>query len=675
MAADQDTNAPLNDLVVIGSSAGGIEALSILVSSLRPDFPAPIVLAQHLDPSRPSGLKDILQRRTSLAVEVVTSPTRLEPGKIYVVPSNRHVTISDSHVELQEDHQARPRPSVDLLLSTAAAALGERLTAVILTGSGSDGAMGAVDVKRAGGTVIVQNPQTARYPSMPGALPPTLIDFQTDIENLGTLLHDLLAGVRLSQAGERAADALKDILGQVGRQANIDFRPYKTGTILRRIGRRMAVTRSPSTRDYAQYLQTHPEEITELVKAFLINVTQFFRDPDAFAYLKSDLLPELIAQARPRDRVLRFWSAGCASGEEPYSLAMVLADLLGAELPEWNIRIFATDLDEAAVTFARRGVYPTNMLEGVPDEYQGRFLERVDSGFRIAKALREMVTFGHQDLSRSAPFPRINLILCRNLLIYFTPQLQDYVLNQFAFSICPTRGYLFLGKAETMRPGVTHYELLSKQWKIYRCVRDAPPVSRRQAFPALARAPGPIRDRPSRQSAKQVEAVPGSTGDLRHLNESLLRFLPVGVVVIDRAYRLVMANAPARRDLGLRDVAVEQQDFLHAARGIPYEEVRAAIDTVFRERSLVTLPEVALDLTRGGNGRFLSLSIMPVQPGAGAPDLATISVSDITEQVETRRQLEAARAEQAQLVHDLGTANRRLNDLNKELIDANEELQ
>src|SRR5215469_3562812 len=470
-----------SDLVVIGSSAGGVEALSVLVNTLPANFPAAVVLAQHLDSSRPSTLDSILQRRTVLPVEVVTSSSALKAGKIYVVPSNHHIIIKDGHVKVQEDQIRRPRPSVDVLFSSAAEAYGEHLIAVILTGSGSDGAAGAVDVKNAGGTVIVQDPQTARYPSMPLALPPTVVDFEASIERIGPLLNDLLTGVSLPPAEGKTEDVLRGILEQVSRQASMDFRPYKTSTILRRIGRRMTVTHNRGMHDYLEYLRTYPEEVGELVKAFLINVTQFFRDPNAFAYLKSDILPKLVAHARERDHILRFWTAGCATGEEPYSLAMLLTNLLGAELPEWSIKIFATDLDEAAINFARRGIYSEALLKGIPNEYRDRFFERTDQGYRIAKTLRQMVIFGQQDLSRSAPFPRIDLVLCRNVLIYFTPELQDTVLNQFAFSLYPN-GYLFLGKAETVRPVQTCYELVNKQWKVYRCIGNVLPLRRRQHF-------------------------------------------------------------------------------------------------------------------------------------------------------------------------------------------------
>jgi len=680
MGEEQNVTDELQGLVVVGSSAGGVEALSTLVSMLPPDFPAPIVLAQHLDPSRPSSLDLILQKHTDLPVEVVMSSSQLYPGRIYVVPSNRHVSIRGHQVEVLEDRQKRPRPSVDTLLSTAATAYGEHLIAVILTGSGSDGAVGAIDVKNAGGIVIVQDPQTARYPSMPLSLPPTIIDFEVPVEQIGSLLYDLLTGVNIPQTEEKTEDVLRQILEQISRQASIDFRPYKTATILRRISRRMAVTHQRSIREYAAYLKTTPQEVGELVKAFLINVTQFFRDPEAFIYLKNEILPQLIARARESNRILRFWTAGCATGEEPYSLAMLLTDILGAELPEWSIKIFATDLDEAAINFARRGLYSENLLKGIPDDYRERFFERVDHGYRISKTLRQMVIFGQQDLSRSAPFPRIDMVLCRNVLIYFTPELQEYVLNQFAFSLSPS-GYLFLGKAETVRPMQVFFELVNKHWKVYRCTGNALPTMRRQSFANLdtPHLEEHLMNRQHKNVGKQNtdQESPSPTlelGLLRRFNELLLRFLSVGVVVIDRSYHILTANGAARRLLGLRDVGTEQ-DFLHAVRGIPYHEIRGAIDSVFREHNSRNMPEISLDASAGGNGRYINVSIAPMQIEGAMPELAVISIFAVTQQVQMRRQMETVQKEQAQLMSELSTANKRLSEVNKDLMDTNEELQ
>jgi two-component system, chemotaxis family, CheB/CheR fusion protein len=681
-----------NDLVVVGSSAGGIEALSVLVSSLPSDFPAPVVLAQHLDPTRPSNLNHILERRSTLPVVLVEDRARVEAGVIYVVPSNRHVTIRNGQVELEGDHGDRPRPSVDVLFSSAAKSYGERLIAVILTGSGSDGASGAVDVKKAGGIVIIQNPDTARYPSMPMALPPTAVDHVADLERIGPMLHDLCKGVELPKPREKAEDALRELLLQVNRHSNIDFRQYKPSTLMRRISRRMVVTRNANLRDYAKYLEEHPEEASELAMTFLIKVTEFFRDQQAFDYLKEHILTRLIEQARMGDRTLRIWSAGCATGEEPYSLAMLVADLLGAELPQWRIKIFATDLDKNAISFARRGLYPDNVLDNLPDDYRDRFFEQAENGCRVAKTLRQMIIFGQQDLSRGVPFPRIDLVVCRNLLIYFNADLQQRVLDLFAFSLHNTGGYLFLGKAETVRPSKNHYQQVDKRLKVYQCVSNPRPVKDERGLYGVPRswlnlqgyesrahkerrvkAAEPDAPRQAHLARQEVASEIG-LAELRRFNELVFRFLPAGVVIIDRHYHILTANGAARRLLAFRDMA-NDQDFLHSVRGLPYAEARAAIDTVFRERTTESLPELAVEAFKSGEERYLNFRVAPLQIESGAPDFAVITVEDVTEQIRTRRRLEAAQVEQKELVDELSAANAKLNDLNKELLDTNEQLQ
>jgi two-component system, chemotaxis family, CheB/CheR fusion protein len=690
MAADEKSSQDFNELIVVGSSAGGIEALSVLVGSLPKDFPAPVVLAQHLDPHRTSNLDTILERRSTLPIVLVQDSIKLQSGKIYVVPANRHVAIRDGLVRLEGDYGNRPRPSVDLLLTSAAEVYGERLIALILTGSGSDGAAGAVEVKKAGGTVIIQNPETARYPSMPLALPPTAVDHIADLEMIGQLLYDLVKGVELPKPQEKVEDALRDVLLQVNRVTNIDFRPYKPSTILRRISRRMAVTHNANLRDYAKYLEEHPEEVAELVMAFLIMVTEFFRDVEAFGYLKKNILPQMIERARAGDRVLRFWSVGCATGEEPYSLAILVADLLGAELPQWTIRIFATDLDEGAINFARRGLYPPNVLENMPEGYRERFFERVDHGYRISKTLRQMVIFGHQDLSRGVPFPRIDLVVCRNLLIYFKPELQQHVLELFAFSLHHTNGHLFLGKAETVHPSKALYEQVDKRLKVFRCVRSPQPNKDERGVYGMPRSwmnlhgqeEGGQHIRRHRVKVIEREAPwpdgPGELeielGELRRFNELVFRFLPSGVVVIDRHYRILTANGNARRLLQFRDLA-HDQDFLHTVRSLPYGEVRTAIDHVFREHSQVTLPELSVDSLKTGEERYLSMRIAPMQIESGPVDLAIITIEDITGVTQTRWSLEVAQEEQKYLVDELSSTNARLSELNKEMQDANEELQ
>jgi two-component system CheB/CheR fusion protein len=670
----------IHDLVVVGSSAGGVGALSTLVSTLHKNFPAPIVMAQHLDPQRPSHLGEILERRSALPIVVVNEliPTQLERGKIYVVPANSHVKINDGHVYLESDKTERPAPSVDKLLSSAAESYGEHLIAVILTGFGSDGAAGAVEVKNAGGVVIIQNPETAAYPSMPLSLPPTVVDHVVEMEQIGPLLYDLLRGINLPSE-DKVEDPLREVLLHVSAHTNIDFRNYKSSTILRRISRRMAVTHAGNLRDYLDYLRAHPDEITELVKAFLIKVTGFFRDPEAFDFLKRTVLPELIDRARQNGRILRIWSAGCATGEEAYSMALLIADQLGPDFPEWSVKIFATDVASDAISFARRGLYPENVLSDLPEDYRDHFFERVEHSYRVSKILREAVIFGQQDISRGVPFPRIDLVVCRNLLIYLKPELQQTVLDLFAYSLHQSLGYLFLGKAETARPTKAAFELVNKKWKVYRCLGGPfafPTQPAGHAGPLPNGRKGEQRARSGNSPAPTIfdaTAADIEIAQLRRINETMFRYLTVGVVIIDRSYRILTINASARRLLGIRDLA-HDQDFLHTVRGMPYHDVRTAIDLVFREQTTTTLKDLELDQTAVGSGRYMDLTIMIMQLEPGAADLAVITAVDTTEAVQMKRRQEAVQREQAELVGELSAANKELQDANEELQATNDEL-
>ena len=306
-----------SSLVVVGSSAGGIEALSELVSNLPEDFPAPVVLAQHLDPQRESNLAEILGRRSALPVRTVVEREPLEAGVVFVVPADRHVNIADHEVDLTVDTRGRPKPSVDLLLSSAAEVYGERLIAVVLTGRGSDGSEGARAVREAGGTVVVQDPETARFGDMPGSLAPNTVDIVADLEAIGPVLGDLVSGVRVAE-GEPSGDGwetLDAFLNELREAHGVDFRSYKKPTIVRRLKRRMAAT-GQALPEYAAYVREHPEEYRHLINAFLIKVTEFFRDPELYGYLREEILPRLVGEAREEGRELRIWSAGCATGEE-----------------------------------------------------------------------------------------------------------------------------------------------------------------------------------------------------------------------------------------------------------------------------------------------------------------------------------------------------------------------
>jgi PAS domain S-box-containing protein len=455
-----------SQLVVIGSSAGGIEALSRLVASLPADFPAPIVIAQHLDPKRPSHLHEILARHATLPVRVVEEREALEGGVIFVVPSNRIVEISHGDLRLRPAKAGAVAPSVDVLFESAADVFGSGLIAVILTGSGSDGASGAWHVKNAGGAVVVENPATAMFPSMPSSVPPSLVDATADLDSIGSIVCDLLAAGGAT-AGGRDRGELYGLLDLVRDRSGIDFGKYKPATIRRRVLGRMSATARPTLTEYAAYVKSDPDEYARLVNSLLIKVTEFFRDAKLFDYLRDRALPELIAEARREDRELRIWSAGCSTGEEAYSLAIVVADALGDELPWPDIRIFATDIDGEAIAFARRAIYPAASLSGIPTAVRDRSFVKSDGGFEVAKRLRALTVFGQHDLAERAPFPRIDLLLCRNVLIYFAVPMQKTVLETFAYSLRPG-GRLVLGTSESVMALPEPFEQEQVRLRVFR---------------------------------------------------------------------------------------------------------------------------------------------------------------------------------------------------------------
>jgi two-component system CheB/CheR fusion protein len=495
------------------------------------------------------------------------------------------------------------------------------------------------------------------------------------MEQIGPLLFDLLQGLQLSIT-EQADYPLRDLLSQVSAETNIDFRNYKSSTIVRRISRRMAVTHVANIRDYTEYIQTHPDEIHELVKAFLIKVTGFFRDPEAFKEIQETIIPDLIERGRGNGRTIRLWSAGCSTGEEPYSLALLLADQLNNEFPQWNIKIFATDLAAESLAFARRGLYPENVLMDLPEDYRVRFFEKVEQGYRVSKSLRQAIIFGQQDISKGVPFPRIDLVTCRNLLIYLKPDLQQTVLDLFAYSLSSTHGYLFLGKAETTRPTKATFELVNKKWKIYRCLGGPVTLPLQESMRAGVSGSSEARHRHSSSPSSAVDVAPPEleVTQIRRINETLLRSTHVAIVVIDRSYRIVTMNAAARRLLGVHDLAYDQ-DFLHTVRGLPYQEVRRAIDTVFREHSTIALPELELDPASEPTVQYVNFTLTPMQAEQGSPQLVVITALDATNQVQIRRRLEAVQREHTDLVNELSATNKRLGPVNRELQDANEELQ
>ncbi len=666
-------------LVVIGSSAGGVSALSTLVATLPAGFPAPIVLAQHLSPTHPSHLGDILARRSPLPVRTIAAREPLEPGVVFVAPADRHVEITDGHVGVPVEGAGRPKPSIDLLLSSAAHAYRDRLVAVVLTGTGSDGAAGARAVKQAGGTVMIQNPETASYPAMPRSLAPTTVDIVANLEDIGPLLHDLVTDAPILGPSHEEA-TLRTFLEEVRARSGIDFTSYKAPTIGRRLQRRMAATRTGTLADYRAYLHDHPEEYQRLISSFLIKVTEFFRDPELFSYLREQALPSLIDTARGRGNEVRLWSAGCATGEEAYSLAILVTEVLGADLDQFTVRIFATDLDATAIDFARRGVYPASALSTLPEDLIARYFVGVDGAYEVVKRVRGLVVFGQHDLGQRPAFPRIDLALCRNVLIYFTPELQRRALQLFAFAL-RDGGYLALGTAEATGLLAEWFAPIHPELNVYR--RQGERIVVPPARAAATTLSTPVRLTLGRPEAarREVRGGPGDAPGVEsvEVGEGALSGFPLGAVVVDRRYDVQAINDAALDLLAIHQTAVGE-DIIHLAQGVPSAPLRAAIDAAFDSPAPASIDEaVRLDAATG-EMRYIRIACYPhdVAAEGGSVAFVMVLVADVTVTEQAHRlqvgEMEQAHARQQEEMERVRVQARQAATHNRELLAANRRL-
>jgi two-component system, chemotaxis family, CheB/CheR fusion protein len=658
-------------LIVTGSSAGGIDALLSLAAGLPADFPVPIVIAQHLDPSHPSRLDAILAHRTPLRVRFVAEREDLAAGGIYVVPAGHDVVIVDGAATSYVEVRQGPKPSVDRLFESAAETYGDGAIAIVFSGMGHDGLAGVRTVKERGGTVLIQDPRTASHPSMPLAIPPTLVDFVARPEEMGGILVDLIRGTLLAEGGGDQNE-LRRLLTQLRDRSGIDFLQYKLPTIMRRLSRLMVATGVSSIAEYIRYLQSHPEAYQKLVGAFLIKVTEFFRDAALFEELKNHILPELIDEAARSGNELRIWSAGTSTGEEAYSVAILCAELLQEKNASVGVRIFATDLDEEAIAFARRGIYGRETLRHVPAAWIERYFVRMGDQYEVGKRIRNMTVFGAHDLGQRAPFPRIDLCTCRNVLIYFTRELQTRALQLFAFSL-RNGGYLVLGKAESTTLLSQHFRPVSETLKIYQRQGDRiliPPMRIRDGGSALAER---------EVGSGRLPLVPSAFRPSDHrpsLNEligSLVANSPLGVVVVNRRYDIVSINAAARSLLDIHGVGVGE-DLVHLVRHVDAGALRDVIDSAFHSEDL---PAKLLPTADGTSEteRWLRIAAYADRDAAiSTMDAIVLIVTDVTTEVVTGRELEATARDRGAKVDQLSSRVDELSARQRALLRANDEL-
>jgi two-component system CheB/CheR fusion protein len=460
--------------VGIGASAGGLEACTALLKALPAKPGMAFIVVQHLDPHHQSLLRELLSRATKMPVTQVEDGLALEPHHVYVIPPGHDVTLTQGALRLLSRQQAGGKHMpIDRFLSSLAADQTSGAVGVILSGTGSDGTVGLEAVKAKGGIAFAQDPQSASYPGMPeSAIAAGCVDFVLPPEGIARELVRLArsphadrgAAVEAPEAAE-GEESLARILRALRAAAGIDFSLYKPGTIRRRVVRRMAQEKMESLERYASFLEHNPAEAQALSQDILIHVTSFFREPEAFPALRRSVFPKLL-EGRPQEEAIRIWVPGCSTGEEVYSVAIALLEFLDKRADQIRCQIFATDVSQAALDKARLGTYSQAGVAGVSPRRLARFFTRVGSNYQIHKAVRDRCVFARHDLSKDPPFSRLDLISCRNVLIYMGPILQKRVLSLFHYALRPG-GFLLLGESESPGPSGRLFSAVERKAKVY----------------------------------------------------------------------------------------------------------------------------------------------------------------------------------------------------------------
>jgi two-component system CheB/CheR fusion protein len=606
-------------VVAIGASAGGLESLERLFANVPTDTGMAFVVLQHLSPDFKSLMDELLARRTSLPIRQAEHGMAVEPNTIYLLPPMKEMIVRQRRLLLNDrDPRSGLTLPIDLFLRSLAQDAGERAVAVILSGSGSDGSRGVQEISKAGGTVFCETPDTAQFNGMPlSAMRTGSVDHILAPEEIALALADLTNPHAEPGEGsqglsdERGVDAIVRLLRD---EYGIDFSHYKASTVTRRIERRLALNRSIDIDMYVEQLRSDARELSSLYEDLLIGVTRFFRDEQAFDALEHRIIPELVERARPDDQI-RVWVPGCATGQEAYSIAMLLHERLVARRRPVNVKILATDVHKASLEAASAGLFSEEQMAGISQERLERFFTPRAEGYQISQTLRECIVFAPHNLIRDAPFTKVDLISCRNLLIYFQPHAQKTVLTLFHFSLKPG-GFLFLGSSES--PGVLldEFDTIDEHSKIFRKRRD-------MALPRDVKLPLPRSG-----SVPRTAPVPAPRGGavapqlLATYDRLLDRFMPPSFLV-DAEGQLVDTFGGVESLLTIKGRR-PSQNLLEMVSDEMRTAISGALHRVRRDGESVRYPAVALT----GKGSRYSLVAEPLRDPHGALTHILVSVVD-----------------------------------------------
>jgi two-component system CheB/CheR fusion protein len=683
-------------IVGIGASAGGLEALEQFLGRAPANSGVAYVIIQHLDPTHKGIMPELLQRATGMEVFQVRDRMRVKPNSVYVIPPNKDMSILHGILHLFEPTAPRGlRLPIDFFLRSLAEDRQAQSIGVILTGMGSDGTMGLRAIKEKGGLALVQEPASAKFDSMPrSAIDAGLADLVAPVEDLpgkiiDYLRHALVIAKTELPLEDKEQSALEKVLILLRFGTGHDFSMYKRSTVYRRIERRMGIHQIDRIAGYVRYLQENPQEVELLFKELLIGVTSFFRDPAAWEQLQGEALPALLA-ARPAGGTLRAWSAGCSTGEEAYSLAIVFKETLEQVKPAENfkLQIFASDLDRDAIDKGRQGFYPANIVADVSAARLGRFFIKEENGYRVGKDIREMVTFATQNLIMDPPFTKLDCLICRNLLIYLTPELQKKVLPIFHYSLNPD-GVLFLGSAETISTFTDLFGPLNIKSRLFRrreSVLSAEPLAFPGTFTHLT--PG----------AHKELMMPKPAANLQSLADQLLlqHFSPPAVLANDKGDILYISGRTGKY---LEPAAgkANWNIFAMAREGLRFD-LGNAFYKAHRQKDAIMVAGLKVD--GGGGPQIVDITVRMIEEPEALRGMVMIVFDDVATPLEKkapgrsrpaaagnarifeleqdlqhlRESLQATREEMQSSQEELKSTNEEMQSTNEELQSTNEEL-
>lgn len=676
-------------IVALGASAGGLEAYQHFFDAMPDDSGMAFVLIQHLSPSHQSSLTTLLSKHTKMPVVEVEEKMRIEPNHVHIIPPNRYLTLAGGVFHLQEPpDDLRVYLPIDLFFRSLAEDCEERAVAVVLSGTGSDGTNGVREIKARGGLTFAQRPETAGYDGMPAsAIDSGFIDQVLTLEEMADALatraqHPRLLGDNSASTLEGSvSENLQPILSLLRVRARQDFRAYKPGMLIRRIGRRMNLHGITDVAQYVKLLRDNPDELQQLGQDLLIGVTSFFREPDSFHALDQQVISKLVERKAP-DEELKIWVPGCATGEEAYSIAILVAEAMRAQNKAINVRIFATDVDQPALEIAREGVYPTNVAADVSDERLSRYFIKSKNHYRVHKFIRETITFAVQNLITDPPFSKLDLLSCRNLLIYLEPSTQKKLISMFHFAL-NAGGYLFLGRSETLGELSKLFEPVSEKCRLF---RQKPGALR--VHPALPIPADEARsDTLSMLRTKADARAHPDVGDIAR--ERLLESYAPASILIDRRYKVLYFHGDTSPYLKLPP-GEPSYDLMSLAQRELASSIRAAVRQALSNDKPVAISGVQLH--RQDTAQSVTVTAMTVQHARLDEKLVLVSfestdsapaqnpivqAADMDDSVAARLELElqATKEDLQGSIEELETSNEEVMSMNEELQATNEELE